>query len=107
MRITQDDVGYFLQEYSHNFTAAGGAISTNGNYSMPVRFFDFIHRGTVIYFRQRSAVGNDNSSERTVCEFHMPSIDNAGGSPTGANIRYRVRTKEGTGGATGAIRLQV
>lgn len=103
LQITQDDVGYFFQEYTLN----SFSLSSYGNYTMPVRYFDYYHRGATFYFVMRSPSGNDASSERTVLEFYMPYMDeNTGGSPTGIYIRYRVRINEGTGGATGSIRLE-
>lgn len=103
MQITEDDFGYFMQEY--NLTSFG--FSTNGTNSMPVKYFDYENRGGTFYFVQRSPSGNDASSVRSVCEFYMPAMDeNPGVAPAGKYLRYRVRVNEGTGGATGSIALE-
>jgi len=102
LRVTEDNVGYFMQEY--DFTA--GTVNTNASRSIPVRFFDYKTRGMTAFLSTRSYLSNLAGTARTVFECTMPYII-AGGSVTSNEVRFRIRFVEETSIGANDAKIEV
>jgi len=99
---TQQSTGWIEQSYVFDTDT----FSTDGNRAMPVRYWDFYHRGFVFLMSTRSYSANSVNATRTICEFTVPRIIQGAASPEECKLRIVSTDESGVGNEDGSYDLQ-